>query len=207
MSSHDETSQVKVIVVGASTGGVDALNLLFSSLKKNFTIPMVVVLHVSPHSSLIIDAFQPPVGVTLKEAEDKETLSDHHIYFAPPNYHLLLERDKSFSLSVEEPVNYSRPSLDVTFLSAAEAFETAALGIILTGANEDGAQGMCAIKRLGGITLVQDPQSAQNSYMPQSALALIRPTFIGTIEGIANFLSQLADLKPSDPGKAMSHVE
>jgi two-component system chemotaxis response regulator CheB len=177
------------IFVGASAGGVTTLQTLIHALDSNFRIPMVVVLHLPAHSTFIPSlVFRDSFDRQLVEVVDKIPLKPNHIYFAPPDYHVLAERDGSLSLSQDEPVQFSRPSIDVLFDSAAKAFGASACGLLLTGANSDGAQGMLSINRAFGYTMVQDPQSAECAVMPNSALALIKPDFIGDIAAIARHL-------------------
>lgn len=180
--------QPKVIVIGASAGGVEALNAIFAPVKKPFRAPVAVVLHVAPRGSILVSAFNSGGGFEIKEAEDKEPFVGGKVYFAPPNYHLLLEENGTLSFSVEEPVHFARPSIDVLFQSAAEAYGENVVGVLLTGANEDGAEGLKAIHEAGGITVVQDPQSAQCGIMPGSALKLFNPTHTLSLEKIGEFL-------------------
>lgn len=183
---------VQAVVIGASAGGVEALNKLFSALQEPLPVPVIVTLHVAPRGSIIVGAFSTGrSGMAVKEAEDKEALQPGTIYFAPPNYHLLLEADRTLSLSVEEPVHFARPSIDVLFESAVEAYDGKVMGILLTGANEDGAAGLAAIHRAGGIAVVQDPACAYSREMPESALKIFQPDFVAGLEEIGNLLSGL----------------
>ena len=173
-----KNKKFRALVIGASAGGVEALNHIFSSLPPNFYLPIVAVLHLSPSSKFIPSAFHVPVGLVVKEAEEKEHLTAGTIYFAPPNYHLLVESDETLGLSNEELVHFARPSIDVTFLSISDVFQEELIGVILTGANDDGAEGLKVIKERGGLTIVQDPSTARAKLMPQSALDLMKPDFV-----------------------------
>ena len=128
----------------------------------------------------------------IKEAEEKENIQSGTIYFAPPNYHLLIEEDRSISLSNEEKVNYSRPSIDVLFESASDVYKSELIGIILTGANDDGAKGISCIESNGGLTIAQDPATAKYPIMPRSAIDTESVDYILPLEGIPVLLIKLA---------------
>lgn len=173
----DETSaaaqrRVEAVVIGASAGGVEALGEILSALPAGFRLPIVVVMHLLATSdSLLVEVLGLRCSLPLREASDKEPICSGTVYFAPPGYHLLVEADRSLALSVDPPVNYSRPSIDVLFESAAYAYRERLLGIVLTGANEDGARGLASIRRLGGLAWVQDPSTAMADAMPAAAIA------------------------------------
>lgn len=186
------SAQVKAVVIGASAGGVEALNALFASLERPLPVPVIVALHIPPRGSIILGAFNTG-KMPVKEAEDKETLLPGVVYFAPPNYHLLVEADQSLSLSVEEPVHFARPSIDVLYESAGEAFGENLLGILLTGANEDGAAGLASIHQAGGVTVVQDPATAHSREMPTAALRMFQPTYTGGLEEIGRILARVGE--------------
>jgi two-component system, chemotaxis family, protein-glutamate methylesterase/glutaminase len=165
------SDKIDAVVIGASAGGVEALGVLLPALPKEFPLPLAIVLHVPPdRRSLLVDVFQYRCAVTIREAEDKEPVQPGVVYFAPPDYHLLFESPRSFSLSVDEPVNHSRPSIDVLFESAAEAFGRRVMALVLTGSNADGARGIRRICEAGGVVAVQDPGSAGHREMPAAAL-------------------------------------
>ncbi len=180
----------QLIVVGTSTGGVAALHTLFSLLDDKISSPFVIVQHLPEDSSTssaeIYAGHFPKRSVV--EVMDKMPLKNNCVYFAPANYHLLIEKDGTFSLTQDEKVNFSRPSIDVTFCSAARALGSYTCGVLLTGANDDGAQGLLEIHNRGGVTIVQDPAGAASAAMPQSALKLFKPDYVGTIEEIAQKL-------------------
>lgn len=179
-------------VIGVSAGGMHALKAIIPALPAEIALTIAVVQHLDARS----DAFLPDYlnqlsAVRVKEAEDKEPLLPGTVYIAPPAYHLLIEPDKSFSLSVDEKVNFSRPSIDLLFESAAEAYRNALIGIILTGANSDGAKGLKAVKDNGGLAIVQDPLSAQAPFMPQAALKATAIDHLLPLERIAPTLDHL----------------
>lgn len=184
---------LKVLLLGASAGGITAIQKIFNSLSVDFYAPIVVVQHLPErfvvNPSLV---FRIPSGYRISEAEDKEFLEARHIYLAPPGYHLSIEKDISFSLSQEEPLHYCRPSVDVLFESAARSLHERIVGVLLTGANADGAVGLLNIQQSGGFTIVQDPRDAEAEMMPRSALELFRPDFVGTIEEICETLNKHA---------------
>ena len=150
----------------------------------------MVLQHIpsSPKSALP-DLFASRCELQVKEAEDKENILPGYIYFAPPNYHLLIEREKHFSLSVEEAVNYSRPSIDLLFESAAVAYRNRLGGIILTGANSDGAVGLRAVAKYNGLTIVENPASSYEPFMPRAALSIVQPDYVLGVEEIAACLA------------------
>jgi two-component system, chemotaxis family, protein-glutamate methylesterase/glutaminase len=162
----------KVIVIGASAGALEALSVLLPPLPADFRLPVLVVVHVPPDKkSVLVELFRHKCRVAVHEAEDKESIQSGNIYFAPADYHLLVEKNGTLSLSSDEPVLYSRPSIDVLFESAADAYGPDLIGVVLTGANEDGAGGMKAIVDAGGIAIVQCPDDAFSPAMPRAALA------------------------------------
>lgn len=186
------TQQWDAVVVGASAGGVEALLTVFSGLPADYALPLVCVLHLpESRDSLLADLFSRRLALRVKEAEDKESLRSGTLYFAAPGYHLSIERDRSLSFSREEPLHYSRPSIDVLFESAADCFQERLVGVLLTGANPDGAAGLAAIKQGGGLTVVQDPLEAQVPTMPEAALASHVPDHILPLRGIRALLAQL----------------
>jgi len=164
--------QIDAVVIGASAGGIEALPQVLAPLPASFPASVIIAQHIHPHShdGFLADMLDLRCRLKVKEAEEKEALKAGWVYIAPANYHLLIEKDRTLSLSTEDKVNYSRPSIDVLFESAAEAFGRNIAGIILTGGNTDGAVGLKKIKSLGGRALVQDPDSAEVPIMPQAAI-------------------------------------
>lgn len=180
----------KWILIGASAGGLSALQKIIGNLKSDFSVPILVVLHINKETHLDFRLlFGNIYDGVVQEVSDKEPIQKNHIYFAPPDYHVLIERDGGLSLTQEEPVLYSRPSIDVTFESAASSLKEDVCGILLTGANQDGAIGMQCIHQNGGYTIVQNPKEAEVDKMPQSALELFTPDAVLNLNEIANKLN------------------
>ena len=182
-----------LVVIGTSWGGLDALGIVLGSLPKSFQLPIVVVQHRTPRpkvralAELLSARAQRPVT----EAEDKSPLVRGHVHLAPSDYHLLVE-GPSLALSVDEQVRFSRPSIDVLFESASESWGSHVCGVILTGANSDGADGLRAIYRCGGPTVVEDPQTAEQSTMPWAALEAVPKARVLPLREIGPYLSRLA---------------
>lgn len=182
------------IVIGVSSGGLNALMNILPSLPENYSIPIVIVQHVSPRSDgYWIESMNRICRLNVKEADEKEKIERGNIYMASANYHLLVEKDKTFSLSTEAKVNFARPSIDVLFESAAEAYGEELIGLILTGSNSDGALGLRKIKEEGGLTIVQDPETAESPSMPAYAISTTSVDHIFSLEEIANFLKTLGE--------------
>ena len=182
----------EAIVIGVSSGGLNAMKILFSLLPADFSMPIIVVQHVGARSENVwIQLLNNHCKVEIKEADEKEKIEKGKIYVAPPNYHLLIEKNKTFSLTVDERVNYARPSIDVLFETASEAYQTHLIGVVLTGANNDGSNGIKCIKERGGLTIVQQPDTAESSYMPASAIATSKPDYILPLEEIIKLLIEI----------------
>ncbi|KTB59878.1 chemotaxis protein CheB [Pseudomonas viridiflava ICMP 13104] len=183
---------VDAIVVGASAGGVEALLRIFSTLRPGFSLPILTVLHLpDDRRSQLAHVFQNRLPIPVKEADDKEDIVPGTLYFAPAGYHLSVESDRSLSLSQEERVFYSRPSIDILFDSAADAYGSRLAGVLLTGANNDGARGLLQVRKYGGFTVIQDPLQAQASTMPEAALALQSPDYLLSLNDIGRLLVEL----------------
>jgi two-component system chemotaxis response regulator CheB len=179
----------RAIVVGASAGALDALSTILPRLPASFSLPVIVVVHVPPDKqSLLAELFRAKCSVNVKEAEDKEPIRPGTIYFAPPDYHVLVETNGILSLSSEEPVMFSRPSIDVLFESAADSYGPGLIAIVLTGANNDGAMGAKAVMDAGGKIIVQDPEEAFASAMPLAAIAMNPDAMIIPVSKIAAYL-------------------
>jgi two-component system chemotaxis response regulator CheB len=162
---------IDAVTIGASAGGVEVLSMLLSSLPASCRLSFFIVMHIPrERPSLLAELFGSRCALPVKEAEDKEPIQPGTVYFAPPDYHLLIDRGPAFALSSDEPVHFSRPSIDVLFDSAADIYGERLIGVILTGANQDGAEGLAAVGRAGGRTVVQDPVSAAVAYLPEAAL-------------------------------------
>ena len=183
---------IKAVVIGASAGAVQALLTILPALPPSYPLPVLVVVHVPPdRSNVLVPLFQSKCQVPVKEAEDKEPLVGGVIYFAPSDYHLLVEEDGAIALSSDEIVNYSRPSIDVLFESAADAYGSALTGIILTGANHDGAAGLKAVMEAGGVAIVEDPVGAYAPTMPYAALDACPAARTMNLDAVASYLSSL----------------
>ncbi|MFK3772252.1 chemotaxis protein CheB [Pseudomonas sp. NPDC089406] len=188
-------SGLRAVVIGASAGGVTALFSVLGALPDSFRLPVLCVLHLPDHRhSQLAEVLQRRLQRPVREAQDKARIEDGVVYVAGPGYHLSVERDFTLSLSQEEPVHFSRPAIDYLFESAADTYGAGLLGVLLTGANEDGARGLLQIKQNGGRTVVQDPRDAQVALMPEAALALHNPDHILSLSGIGQLL---ATLEPS----------
>jgi len=184
--------RVDAIVIGASAGGVDALMTLLPELSADLSLPIFIVVHVPrDRPSLLPEIFAQKCALPVCEAQDKEPVRPGRVYFAPPDYHLLIDEGPQLALSSDELVNYSRPSIDVLFESAADVYGPRLLGIILTGANDDGTEGLAAVGEAGGVTIVQQPHSAQVKQMVISALNRNPTSHVLDLEGIAAVLRTL----------------
>lgn len=183
---------VDAVVIGTSAGGIEALSQLLPALPPRLRAPVLVVLHLPPERpSLLVDIFEPKCRVPVREAQDKEPVAPGTVYFAPPDYHLLVDAGPQLALSDDEPVRFSRPSIDVLFESVAELYGKRLLGIILTGANDDGASGLEAVHRAGGLTIVQRPEEAVAPLMVESALQRTPVDHVLSLEQIAGLLRTL----------------
>ena len=179
----------EAIVIGVSSGGMNAMKVMFSLLPKEFKTPIIIVQHLGEYSdNYWIKLLNDKSNLSIKEADEKEKIENGNVYIAPPNYHLMIERDKTFSLTVDERVNYARPSIDVLFESAAEAYKNKLIGVILTGSSSDGTAGIKKIKEYGGLTIAQDPKTAESAFMPASAIAAIKVDYILSLEDIIDLL-------------------
>ena len=184
-------SRFRLVVVGASAGAIEALGAFLPGLPADFAAPVLIVIHVPPDGrSRMAEVLQTHCALNVKEAEDKEPAQAGAVYLAPPDYHLLVERDGRLSLSNEEPVMFSRPSIDVLFETAADAFGAATAAVVLSGANSDGARGAARITRAGGFVVVQSPQSAGASAMPLAALAACPGAVVAAPSQIAQVLAK-----------------
>jgi two-component system, chemotaxis family, protein-glutamate methylesterase/glutaminase len=184
--------RVDAVVIGASAGGIEALTVLLPALPAGLRPPVFVVLHLPrDRPSVLVEIFTPKCAVPIREAEDKESVMAGTVYFAPNNYHLLVDNGPQLALSADDPVHHSRPSIDVLFESAIEIYNDRLLGIILSGANEDGAAGLAAIHDAGGITVVQSPRTARAPHMALSALKLRQADRVLALDEIAGMLRTL----------------
>jgi two-component system chemotaxis response regulator CheB len=190
---------IRAVVIGTSAGGFNALSSILPALPAHFPLPITVVQHLHLGSGdYTLTYLSQRCAIAVTEARDKLPLLPATAYIAPADYHLSIERDFTLSLSLEPPVNFSRPSIDLLFESAAIAYGGNLAGVILTGANADGARGLAAIKRAGGVTIVEDPKTAQYGAMPLAALAATLVDHVVPVERVAPLLQSLAagDMSP-----------
>jgi two-component system, chemotaxis family, protein-glutamate methylesterase/glutaminase len=184
--------RIDAVVIGASAGGVEALSVLLPALPASSQASVFIVLHLPrDRPSLLSEIFARKCALPVREAEDKESVAAGTVYFAPSNYHLLLDEGPQMSLSADDLVHHSRPSIDVLFESAADVYGERLLGIILTGANEDGAAGLAAVHDSGGVTVVQTPATARSPQMVMSALKMRPADLVLPLERIAALLTTL----------------
>lgn len=181
-----------IVGIGTSWGGLAALTKLLGDLPADFSIPVVVVQHRSPDSDRLLgQLLQDVTDLRVSEIEDKDELTPGTVHLAPANYHVLIE-EGYVSLSVEEPVRFSRPSIDVMLTSAADTYGSAAIGVVLTGANEDGARGLAYIEKYGGLALVQNPKTAEIPIMPAAAIGAVPTAEVLSLDGLATRLMELS---------------
>lgn len=187
-----DVARVQAVAIGASAGGVDALAVLLPALPPRLRAPVFVVLHLPPdRPSVLADLMQRYTSAEVREAEDKDAVVDGRVYFAPPDYHLLIDDGQTLALSADEPLNYSRPSIDALFESAADAYGDGLLAIVLTGASRDGADGLRAVRAAGGMTLVQDPRDARVPLMTEEAIRSGAVDLVLPLHHIAGILQAL----------------
>lgn len=183
---------VKLIVIGGSWGGIQASLSILQDLPASFPIPVLLVLHrLKNYESDLDGIYARKIKLHVREVNEKEAIKPGFVYIAPANYHVLIERDFTFSLDVSEYENFSRPSIDVSFTSAANVFGKAAMGILLSGASKDGSRGLKRIADKGGIALVQDPAEAEVATMPASAIGTIKNCKVLTVNKIQEYLLAL----------------
>jgi two-component system chemotaxis response regulator CheB len=181
--------QYRAVIIGASAGGLFAVSDILEQLPGNYPIPIVVVQHrLKDQRDLLEQVLQSKCLIKVKQADEKEKIRGGLVYIAPPDYHLLIEEDETFSLTTDMPVRFSRPSIDVLFETAAHAFGKTLIAIILTGASSDGAAGMIEIKKHGGLTIAQDPAEAEFSFMPEASIRTNAINYVWKIPEIKQFL-------------------
>ncbi len=184
------TTQAKAVVIGASAGGIEALCSILSELDPACHVPILIVLHLpQSRDTRLVELLQTRTKIPICEIDDKQPLEGGNIYLAPPDYHVLVEDEQSLALSNDSPVNYSRPSIDVLFESAADVFGHRLIGVILTGANRDGADGLARIVKLGGIGIVQTPDRANCRTMPDAAIAAAEAAIVMDLGDIPTYLN------------------
>lgn len=183
---------IRAVVIGASAGGVQALLQILPPLPATYPLPVLIVVHVPPdRDNALVSLFQARCQIQVREAEDKEPVLPGVVYFAPSDYHLLVETDGTLSLSSDELVNHSRPSIDVLLESSADAFGSDLVGVILTGANDDGARGLQAVVEAGGVAIVEDPAEAYASAMPAASLRASPSAKAMKVAAIASYVLSL----------------
>ena len=183
----------KLLAIGGSAGSLQVILTVLGAIGDVFPMPVLVVLHRNAgFESTLEDLFSARTGLSIKEVEEKDPLLDGSVYLCPADYHVLLEADRSFSLDYSERVNFSRPSIDVTFRSAADVYGPGLMALLLSGGNADGVEGMQYVKARGGITVVQDPATAEVPYMPQQAITWMIPDQILPTEEISRFIRDWA---------------
>jgi two-component system chemotaxis response regulator CheB len=188
--------RIEAVVIGGSAGGVDALIQLLPALPAGYDLPVVCMLHLPPdRESRLAELFDERLPLPVREATDKGDIEAGTVYFAGPGYHLSVEQDRTFSLSCEPPVHYARPAIDVLMESSADAWGPGLVGILLTGANHDGADGMAQIRARGGFTVVQDPADAQVGVMPMEAIRRCNPHLVLPLARIQALLPMLENYK------------
>lgn len=184
----------KIVVIGGSAGSLDVILKIVSDLPLQSGVSFLIIVHrKNDADSILASLLSTRTKMKVKEVEDKESILADHIYIAPPDYHLLIENEKTFSLDSSEKVHYSRPSIDVSFESAAEVFGSSILGILLSGANADGAVGLYKIKQSGGYTIVQDPETADVGYMPQQAINLGNVDAVVKGDELGSFIKEILE--------------
>ncbi|MES3018871.1 MAG: chemotaxis protein CheB [Bacteroidota bacterium] len=187
---------VKVILLGCSAGGFQLTFELLSKLPSGFPLPVIVIIHRSPkYKSAVEDILNDKGNLPVRLAMDKEKMVKGIIYFAPPDYHLLIEPNGELTLDYSEPVHYCRPSIDISFESFSDVYTKDVLAILLSGANEDGAEGMDYVSRAGGITVVQDPDSAEVKIMPEAAISRTNIDLILKDQEIFELMDAITNLK------------
>lgn len=192
----------QAVVIGVSTGGVHALQQLLGQLAEDFPLPILIVQHIRADAgSGLAKLLDEGCALHVKEADEQDEILPGTVYLAPPNYHLLVERDGFLSLSADPYVSFARPSVDVLFESAAAVFGPQLIGVVLTGANYDGSQGLKTIKHKGGVAIVQNPADAEARQMPQAAIAATAVDYVVALDGMAPLLQKLAQRRAAPEGK------
>lgn len=191
---EENALNTRCIIIGGSAGSLEVMMYILARLAPDFSIPVVIVLHRKyDHDSSLTEVLSHKTILKVKEAEDKELIMPGVIYLAPADYHLLIENDLSFSLDHSEKIQYSRPSIDVSLQTAAEAYGPGLVAILLSGANADGTEGFMYVRKNGGVLVAQDPADAQVPFMPQSAISQNLADFILNRREIADLINSLSD--------------
>lgn len=187
-----ESRKCSALIIGGSAGSLDVLLEIFPDLSADINFPIILVTHrKAGNDSLLSDLLRNRTKLMVNEAEEKETILPGNVYIAPADYHLLIEENRTISLDYSEKINYSRPSIDVTFQSAAEVFKSELVSILLSGSNADGVAGLKIINNYGGLVVIQNPNTAIMPYMPQQAANEVKPAVILDAWNMANFINKL----------------
>jgi two-component system chemotaxis response regulator CheB len=190
MEKDELNNVVDLLVIGGSAGSYSVLMELIPLIKNQITFPILIVLHrKNGAQTSIADIFSKKTNLQVFECEDKETLLPNNIYFAPADYHIMIEQDNSICLDYSEKINYSRPSIDIIFKSASKIYQSRLAAILLSGANHDGAKGLQYIHQNFGITIVQNPLTAEVENMPASAIKLFNPNYVANVAEMANLIN------------------
>lgn len=192
MAKNRVTEPCRVVLLGGSTGSIDVLLELLAALRPPLSFALIIVIHrKNTADSNLAQLLSLKTQISVKEVDDKDVLLPGHVYLAPADYHVLLEQDGTFSLDDSEKVNYSRPSIDVTFESAADVYGPAIVGILVSGANSDGTEGLRAVHQAGGVAIVQQPDTAQVAFMPQQALLHAPVDYVLDVPAMIAFVNNL----------------
>ncbi len=182
----------KAVIIGGSAGSFQVVTKILSSLSDRFPLPVLLCLHRLKHvRSGFVEALSLKSNIPIEEPNDKETLKPGRAYLAPANYHMYIELANRIALSTDEPINHSRPAIDLSFITAANAYRDKLIGIILSGANRDGAMGLKIVSEKGGITIVQDPKICEVKTMTESAMQLTQVDHVFSPDQIIQFLSKI----------------
>ncbi len=184
--------ETEVFLIGGSAGSLKVLLEILPNIKDDLSFPIIIILHrKSTSDSMLAELLNSRTNLIVVEAEEKEKLMAGYIYLAPPDYHMLIEKDKSISLDFSEKLNYSRPSIDITFMAASEIYGKKTTALLLSGANSDGVDGLNIIKQNNGTTLVQDPVTAEVDFMPKQAIMHAKIDLILKPKQIAAFINRI----------------
>ncbi len=192
MEENPVKKNIKMFLIGGSAGSLEVLIETIPKLKEGLSFPIVIILHrKNSNESVLRDLLKEKTKLEIIEIEEKNPIISGNIYLAPPDYHLLIEKNFTFSLDFSEKINYSRPSIDVTFQSATDIYKSELAALLLSGANADGVEGLKAIKNAGGTTIVQNPDDARVAFMPKQAIKSLSIDYVLNKENIADFINNL----------------
>lgn len=190
---------IKVLVIGGSAGSIEVIVKILKKLEKDLAIAIIIIIHrKSTSDASLTNLFNSRSAVEVTEADEKEEILPGRIYLAPANYHLLIETDHTFSLDTSEKVEFSRPSIDVTFQSAADVYGESLAALLLSGANSDGSEGLLTIANTGGLTIVQNPESAEVGFMPKAAIFKTVVDYVLETDDLPDFVNKLSAAQLSE---------